>query len=324
MSLYRKILHQAWGATWRFKYLWFFGLFAALLGNAGEYEILLKGFSNDSEQGILRTFSDAGLLSVHGLANIVKLFKEEPLAMTSVLLFGIFILVIFIFIVWLINVSQAALVNNTALIISNKKSGFQEGIDAGVKNFWPVLGYNAILKSSIYLIFGLISFVVISSVSDSNTFFTNIVYGILFVFFIPIAIAFSFIVKYSIAYKVIQNKNFVDSIISGFDLFRKNWLISLEMAFLLYFINIVSGFIVILIFFIMAVPFLLLAFLFNQLLSLAGFWLVMITGFVVFFGFLVTFGSALSTFQISAWTTLFIELISKGGQSKIVRVFSKE
>ncbi len=33
-------------------------------------------------------------------------------------------------------------------------------------------------------------------------------------------------------------------------------------------------------------------------------------------------GAALATFQISAWTGLFLELINKGGSSKIERVIS--
>jgi hypothetical protein len=41
MSLYRSILKRAWEISWKFKYLWFFGLFAALLGNGGEFEIIL-------------------------------------------------------------------------------------------------------------------------------------------------------------------------------------------------------------------------------------------------------------------------------------------
>ncbi len=36
MTLYRDILGQSLKSAWHNKYLWFFGLFAALLGNAGE------------------------------------------------------------------------------------------------------------------------------------------------------------------------------------------------------------------------------------------------------------------------------------------------
>ena len=42
MSFYRNILKQAWKITWRNKYLWWLGIFAALLGNGGEFEILFN------------------------------------------------------------------------------------------------------------------------------------------------------------------------------------------------------------------------------------------------------------------------------------------
>jgi hypothetical protein len=39
---YRPILKKAWHIAWRFKYLWFFGLFAALLGTGGMYNVNLS------------------------------------------------------------------------------------------------------------------------------------------------------------------------------------------------------------------------------------------------------------------------------------------
>ena len=51
MFLYRDVLSQAWKNTWQNKYLWFFGLFAALLGGWGDLEIVFRGL-NGSEQGM--------------------------------------------------------------------------------------------------------------------------------------------------------------------------------------------------------------------------------------------------------------------------------
>ena len=39
-SLYREILKKAWQITKKFRLLWVFGIFAAFLGNASEYETL--------------------------------------------------------------------------------------------------------------------------------------------------------------------------------------------------------------------------------------------------------------------------------------------
>ena len=63
--LYRKVLKQALFITWRAKFLWIFGFFAALLGNGGAYEILFRSFSQAREKGILAiildTLSESGL-----------------------------------------------------------------------------------------------------------------------------------------------------------------------------------------------------------------------------------------------------------------------
>ena len=50
ITLYRDIIKEAWYITWRRKFLWFFGLFAVLLGNGGEYEILIQNINAVSNQ----------------------------------------------------------------------------------------------------------------------------------------------------------------------------------------------------------------------------------------------------------------------------------
>ena len=67
MTLYRNIFSQSLKITWRYKYLWFFGLFSALLGNGGEIELLLRRFDGTVEQGLFP-----------GLSNILStgLFNE--------------------------------------------------------------------------------------------------------------------------------------------------------------------------------------------------------------------------------------------------------
>ena len=62
---------------------------------------------------------------------------------------------------------------------------------------------------------------------------------------------------------------------------------------------------------------------FYKFASLLGFWLVIVFAVFLFFAAIVLVGSVLSTFQISAWTGIFIELVGKGGVSKINRIMGK-
>ncbi len=325
MSLYRGILGRALKITWRHKYLWFFGLFASLLGNGGEYEVLFRGLSGDSGQSFFpfwHNLARTGLFSGQTLDNISQLFKSDTLSMVILLLIGLIILALFCFLVWLTIMSQGALVSNSAGIIAGKVRVFKDGIVAGVKNFWPVFGLNIIIKAIIYLSFVLIGLPVIFSLFRGSRPGANILYVILFIIFVPIAIAFSFMIKYAIAYVVIKGSGFLQSLSQGWKLFIKNWLVSVEMALVLFFINFLAGLGVILLISILAIPFLFLALVFYKLMSLVGFWLVIFFGLASFLFIIMVVGASLSVFQISSWTGLFIELNGKGGVSKVARVFN--
>jgi len=50
----------------------------------------------------------------------------------------VFIALLTIFLVWLMAVSQAAIVNNAANIIAEKSHNLKDGLFSGVKKFWPV------------------------------------------------------------------------------------------------------------------------------------------------------------------------------------------
>ena len=83
MSLYRNILKQSWQTTWRNKYLWFFGIFAVFLGNAGEYKILSYSLSGDN-QSILPAVDkivQTGIFSKHAFDNIFGIIQTKTLSM---------------------------------------------------------------------------------------------------------------------------------------------------------------------------------------------------------------------------------------------------
>ena len=49
MSIYRAVLRNAIKLTWQFKYLWFFGIFAALVSSVGEFNLALENFPRVSD-----------------------------------------------------------------------------------------------------------------------------------------------------------------------------------------------------------------------------------------------------------------------------------
>jgi len=326
MTFYRNILKQAFSLTWRHKYLWFFGLFATLIGGGGEYEVLTRGIGGDTTQNFfpnLSRLAETGIFSRNGLANMGELFKNDPFTTIILILVSLIILALVIFLVWLMIVSQTALVNNSAEIISNKKelpAGVKSGIAAGVKYFWPVLGLNIIIKAIVYLAFFLISLPIVFWATKLSSPTISSLYIILFIILVPVAIVLSFIIKYAICYVIIKGNNLMNAIKEGWQLFTKNWLISVEMAFILFFISFLVGLAIILAVLILIIPFLFLALLLYKAISFIGFWLIIIIGLIVLLAIIIGGGAALTTFQITSWTGLFIELVSHGGTSKIERI----
>ncbi|NIA18391.1 MAG: hypothetical protein GWO79_00750 [Actinobacteria bacterium] len=319
MYLYRTILSRAWKTTWNHKYLWFFGLFAALLGGGGEYNVLLRGLAGGAEQQIFPGFSriaETGVFSGQTLANIGQIMRDDPLSLLALLMVFLVVLALIGFLIWLSIVSQAALVNNAARYLTNKTNknlNFRTGIAAGKEKFWPVFGLNLVVKFLIYLIFISVGFMVVSIAAWP-------VYVVVFVIFIIIALALSFVIKYAVAYAVIEGRGFVESIREGWKLFIDNWLISLEMGFILFFINLLAGLALVLIVLTLTIPLTFLAVAVFKIAAIAGFWFVAVLASILLLGIIMLGGALLSTFQISSWTGLFVRLSNKGGTSKIVRI----
>ena len=321
MPFYRNILKQAWELTWRHKYLWVFGIFAALLGNGGEFEILFnnKAGANPGQslfpawQRIVST----RLFSDQTLANIGNLFRHDTLNITLVLVAGLIVLAIGLFLVWLVIVSQAALVNNSAAIIKQKKHTLRDGLDSGILNFLPVLVLNIIIKVAIYVLLVAIS---LPAIFFQGNFNANLFYILALVIIVPAAIILSFIMKYAVAYAVISQSKVIPAIKQSYRLFKENWLISFEMALMLFFINLLVGLAIALVILVLAVPFLFLGLIFYYAFSLAGSWLIAILALASFLFIVVAVGAALAVFQIAAWTGLFLELNKKNGVSKLARV----
>jgi hypothetical protein len=327
MALYRKILSQSWQIIWQNKYLWFFGLFAAFLGPGGGFEVLLRGLSGESKQDIyptLQMISETGLFGSQGLANLGYLLAKEPFKVLFIFFIWLFIIVIICFLIWFSNVSLGALVNNAAQIISKKKVEFQEGLNIGMEKFWPVFGLNLISKVITTFLILLISFPLFMPATQASSVVTNLVYGMLFIICIPLAVIVSYVIKYAIAFVVIKKSHVIDSIILGWQLFIMNWLVTLELAFILLFINIVVYIGLFILFLMMALPILFLAYLSSQIIALSGFWVVIMIGLILILAIIILVGTILVTYQISAWTSLFVELISKGGKSKLIRTFGRE
>jgi hypothetical protein len=325
MFSYRYLLKQAWTVTWRHKYLWFFGLFASLAAAGGsiEYQILASNLNQnlvDGSYGYLTNILALSELAKNFCLGAANLFQYNIWIVLNALTLILITLILIIAFVWLAISSQAALVDDVKKIISFKKKetvlSIRGGLTVGHGHFWPVLGLNIFIRILVSLSFFIISLpLLFMLLSDASS--LMITYIILFVIFVPVAVSLSLIMKYAIAYNVLEKKSFCGSISEGWKLFKKNWLISLEMAITLFIINFLIGLGALLILSVLIFP------LFFLGIAYQIYWLVVL---MIFLGLLVVVlvGSGATTFQIAAWTGLFVRLREKGGLAKLERLFRKK
>jgi hypothetical protein len=320
MYSYRKILRKALQITWKNKYLWFFGLFATLLSTGGEYQMLNKMSENNGEK-IFFNLKNSLIFQQSTWNNFFENFASNYWNSLLALIILIGIIFLFIFILILATTSQGAIPHQTEKIINKKEKdiNLKSGIIAGQKHFWPILGINILLKIFIILIFLLMSLPIIFS--NGQSIFAIYLYTILFIIAIPVILSFSIITKYSISYMVIKNNKFSKAIENAWELFKKNWVTSIEMSLLLIIVNIFLVLAAIIITFLISAPFMIL---FVILSNFAIFWLITPLALLVLFLAIVCLGSMFTTFKISAWTILFLSLIKKKTKSKISRLKEKE
>ncbi|MFA5155113.1 MAG: hypothetical protein WC453_01635 [Patescibacteria group bacterium] len=325
MFSHRALLKQAWQVSWKHKYLWFLGLFASLTaaGGSWEYQLMTQNVNQDLINGSYYRLN--GILVVAtvvknflaGLADLIHYDFWTILNALSLLIATFLLLAVF---VWLAIVCQAALVGDVKRIGDSKKKeplmNLRDSLTAGHKHFWSVLALNIMIRIIVSFVFFLIGLPLLFMViGDSGT--LAAVYTVLFVIFIPVAVSLSLLLKYAIAYRVLENRSFVASLERAGRLFRRHWLVSLEMAVILFIINfLASGAI-----FIVLALFLLPLLLFGLIFKLV--WLVMLV-MLLAIAIIIVCGSILTTFQVATWTDLFLRLREKGGLAKLERIFQRQ
>jgi len=322
-SIYRPILKIAWQILWRAKYLWFFGLFAVLVANSGEVNLVIDNFSNLAEQGTFLQDLKA-LYSQEVVGSFGTVFNSLFANFDwSTLVLVVLLLGLFLFILWLAISSQAGLIGGAYKEYRKQPSDFMSAFKIGRQSFWRVLGVNVIGKVIIYgilLIIGLpIVLVYFRQTSDT----ARLLYMLLaFIILIPLAVIISFLIKYAVIYTVIKKDSVGQAIKNGWKLFIKNWIVSIEMAIILFLVTILVGIVMALAAVVLAIPLALLMYLFYAL-GISG--LMMFTvvfSLILFIVLLIWLGALLSTYQITCWTLLLDRLESGPVFPKIARLLT--
>lgn len=320
MQLYRPMLKEALVLTWKFKYLWFFGLFAALAGNGGAFNLGMKNLEKVESGGVWLTNFKTAVADLSVKFSGFNLRDAlETIDALGVVLF-VLLIAVMIFFLWLTISCQAGLAYGSRQAMEGRRGIFEEVMKKGISKFWPALLLNILLSAVIMLALALVSLpFMILYMSSSNVLWQVILILLSFIVLVPVAIVLSLIVRYALLYVVNEDLHIGEALKKAWHLFVKNWIVSLEMGFLLFLVNLLTGILLMILMVFVALPFVMLGMLFVNLGSGGFVWLIVAVGVLTFIALMFLYAAMWNTFEMASWVILFEKI--KGGvvYSKILR-----
>lgn len=315
-SLYRQIIKKSFLITWQNKFLWIFGFFTAFLGLGSMYNIILK---NDNEifYRLTNRFTSISLSGIIISENI------EKINITNLIL--LFVAVVstiaaILFLTWLAIRSLGALIKAGQLLDNKKDTTFKKSFDKSRGHFWPLLLLNIVGKLLIFLFLAVIAGLV-STVVVNNSIGQALLYFCASLVLVSLSLLVSFLIIYASCFIVLKSKKMFESIHKAWTLFKQNWIISIEAAAILFFINLLVKLSLVIILILLSIPFMVLLLIFYSASFASMPSLIMAIWLFISILVMIFAGSLFSTFQIVAWTLLFDKIDKGGVLSKLHRIF---
>ncbi len=311
------------------KGLWLLGLFATILGGIGEYEILMGAFYGQvSQEGIISsTIASFNQGMSRGLeisgGNIWLSFWQSltanPVSVIVPIIIMIISLVITIFLIWLGIISQGGLVQGISQTNKNRKLSLNEGLDFGAKNGWSILWINVITKAVIFIFLFFIGREILWINASGFSVVKLVLYYFSFVIFMMAVLIASFLFRNQLLFIILKKMKFVPALKAAWELFIRNWLISIEMAISLFIAYIIAATLnVFIVAVLTAVPAVVLPAYFPFLPFIISV-IIAAVSLILMFVFVFTITGLLLAFQWSCWVLLFAKLVDGEEIPKIVR-----
>lgn len=313
-SIYRSVLRQAWKISWHERMMWILGLFSAFIATGGAMDILTRHIDwaiNPMPQRI--NFLKMSLSWNWNTAAIIWC------TILFLLLLGLFVVLVFLMIR-----SFSTLIKTVDVYKEGTKVDIAKVWHKTHDKFWPVLAAVVLFKVLEY-VFVFISLVplwgfVWGYISEGWLW----VYPLVFLIGVFGSLICSFLVVFTSSYIVLDNDTLLESTKKSWNLFAKHWLISLEMAILIFAINFIMGILMIFAIILIFVP--------IGFIYVVGMFysLQVLSSTSMFFGLLLStmlilwVAGLLGTFHTTAWTLIFKKMSAEEGvESKLVRTVKK-
>lgn len=322
MKLYTFVFKDAFKILKKYKFLFLAGIILSLLGNGGEYEILLRNISilklPISKNLFLKIININGIFSFQFLNILIKYLKIFNIKLTNNIVFWISSIIL-IFIALYI---QAVIIYIISKIYKNEKFSLKEillKVKTKIKAIILIHFFFFVLNLTFLSIIGFPIFLILGL--GFNVSFDILLKLLIILILTPLLILSSFITKFAISYLLIYNFSCSKAIIYGIELFKKNLLISLETAIFLFLISIILAISDILLVTFLIYPFIISFTLIKTIIPLQKFYLIhFLSTSIIFFLIISPF---LSIFQHIIWIILFMKISKQSYKAKILRIFNK-
>ena len=299
-SFYRReVIQRALEIIWRKKFLWFLGFFAGLATYGGEINFLISNINSiDVPQRIVGGLRDAAAKGqidnfFDQLRLVFRLYPGQAFG------FVVLLLLIAAAIIFFVIISQAAIMRIVGRTAEKKAGSLFDGLANGASKFWSLFNVNLISRLFV------VALAVIFAGIPGIVYYLNGNFGWAvtmsiswFIIFVPVSLVVSLLTQYAIAYISLEDQTAPQAMRNGWKLFRENWLVSLEMAFVIFAFN-------------------LLVVVMITALALFAVSPYTLRGFLFLMGVLSLELGFLSAFTYASWTILFQRLQEGRQESKL-------
>lgn len=286
--------------TWKYKFLWFFGLFIALVsGGSGMNSGYDFGNSTQNTKDL-------------GVDNVKNWITND----ISQYLFWIIVVLIILFVIflalWILSViSQSALIGCADKLDKGEKTSVKDGVAIGKKYFWRMLGISLLFVVTIFL-----SFIILGIPVFLLFYYQLFVRAVLLLMlalliFVPEAIFLSLIMNYAVRAIVLKDNKIIESIKTAYKLLINNFWQTIVVALIYIGINIAVSIAIFIAIFLLAVPVIILILLTKAVLGSVVFWICVCLAALVLIALMLLIKTLLITYKYNLWTLTFKELTNK-------------
>ena len=315
---YRRIISDAWKIAWSHKHLWVFGFFATLIGFGGVTEVFFNAYDRTGD--VLPLAAARGSLAslVPGLTTIKAVISYSSYPALSLLIFFIVGTLLSAVFAWMTLVSVGALISAARKIVKGGEPMFGDSIKAGSERFWRLLGVNLLSKAVIVLALVMTGANLFILMKD-RTLLSGLFYVGSFIIFTGISFIASLGAVFGSIGVMAKDETLESSVNNALKLIAEHWLVSLEMAVLLFVVSLATGVAVALAALVFSVPIIFFLVVASVFKAQAAAWTLMTISALMLLVMVVSLGSFLTTLQTTAWKLLWSELAERKPTSKLLR-----